>query len=366
VPYSAHVTTRTDAPSEGAWSSEYLASIIDSSDDAIIGKTLDAVITSWNKGAQRIYGYTADEVIGRPISILIPPERPDELPAIMEKLRRGERIEHYQTERVRKDGARLSISVTISPILDSAGEVVGASAIARDITAQDRAVREALALREQFISVAAHELRTPLTAIIARVQLVERRLNDPRYGHDAIARDISAMRRGADKLRVLLERLLDISRIRSGQLALERAPTDLAALVRAVATDYAEASGRLVNVFVDAPENDLVEIDAVRLEEALLNLIDNAAKYGPPNTPIDVSVAATRNTVRIAVRDQGAGIPPEKREELFEAFSRGQTDARGVGLGLYLVREICQLHGGKVVIEDGEGRGTTFVITLPR
>ena len=363
--YSARVTSKTQAPEESAWSAEYLASIVDSSDDAIIGKTLDGIITSWNKGAERIYGYTAEEVVGRPISILIPEDRPDELPGIMEKLGRGERIDHYQTERVRKDGTHVSVSVSISPVHDAAGHVIGASAIARDITAQERAVREALTLREQFIAVAAHELRTPLTAIFARLQLVERRLGNPDYGRDALARDVGAMRRGAEKIRVLLERLLDVSRIRSGRLALERAPTDVAALVRAVANEYAESSGHLVNV-VAASKDELVDLDAVRMEEVVLNLIDNAAKYGPSDKPVDVSVAVKQDAVRIAVRDYGTGIPPDGREQLFEPFYRQQTDGRGVGLGLYLVREIVQLHGGTVAIEDGERQGTTFVITLPR
>src|SRR5438105_15033250 len=130
-----------DAPAR--WSPEYLAAIVDSSDDAIIGKTLDGTIISWNPGAQRIYGYTAEEVVGQPIAILVPRDRPNELPAILERLRRGERISHYRTERIRKDGKRVTISVTISPVRDSAGAVIGASAIARDITEQEQAIQKA-------------------------------------------------------------------------------------------------------------------------------------------------------------------------------------------------------------------------------
>ena len=182
---------RTDAERPGAWSPEYLAEIVDSSDDAIIGKNLDGVIVSWNKGAERMYGYSADEVVGQPISILIPPDRPDELPQIMERLHRGERVDHYRTLRVRKDGKKISVSVTISPAHDSEGRVIGALSIARDVSEQERAVHDALQLREQFIAIAAHELRTPLTTVFARLQLAERRLSRPDYDRQAVARDMT-------------------------------------------------------------------------------------------------------------------------------------------------------------------------------
>ncbi len=196
--------TRQDAAEASGWSPEYLAAIVDSSDDAIIGKTLDGTITSWNKGAEQIYGYTADEVVGKPIAILVPRDRPDELPVIFERLRRGERIEHYKTVRVRKNGQRVSISVTISPVRDAQGTIVGASAIARDISEQERAVQEALRLREDFISIAAHELRTPLTTVFARLQLAERRLSRPDYEREALRRDVEIVRTGANRLRGLL------------------------------------------------------------------------------------------------------------------------------------------------------------------
>ena len=349
----------------GAWSPEFLAAIVDSSDDAIIGKTLDGEIISWNRGAERLYGYTAAEVVGRPISILIPPDRADELPEILDLLRRGKRVDHFRTERVRKDGIRLAVSVTISPVHDAEGHVIGASAIARDVTAQERAVREALDMREQFVSVAAHELRTPLTAIFARLQLIERRLGRPEYDRQALARDIDVVRRGTERLRLLLERLLDVSRIKSGRLDLVRAPTDVVALVQAAASEYAEASGHDVTVKAAGAEGVMADIDAVRMEEVLVNLIDNAAKYGPADKPVEVEVAAGDGALRIAVHDHGTGIPESERERIFEAFYRANPDGRGVGLGLHLAREIVNLHGGSLDLEEGGSAGTTFVVTLP-
>src|SRR2546425_10137231 len=176
-----------DAPA--LWSPEYLAAIVESSDDAIIGKRLDGTIVSWNPGAERLYGYTPDEAIGRPISIIVPAEHPDELPQILDRLRRGERIEHYRTTRVTKDGERITVSVTISPVCDASGTIIGASAIARDVGEHERAVEEALRLREDFISVVAHELRTPPTILYGRLQLVTRRLARPDH-------DPAASRRG--------------------------------------------------------------------------------------------------------------------------------------------------------------------------
>ena len=225
------------------WVPEFLAGIVDSSDDAIIGKSLAGTILSWNPGAERLYGYTADEAIGRSIAMLVPPESPDELPGIMERLRRGERIEHYRTTRVTKKGERIRVSVTISPVRDANGTIIGASAIARDISSQEQAVQNAIRLRDEFISVAAHELRTPLTSLYGRLELAARHLSrdqDPERSR----RDIAEAKEAAVRLRMLLERLLNTSRIRSGQLELERSPIDLAQLVRRAAATMGEISGR--------------------------------------------------------------------------------------------------------------------------
>src|SRR2546428_7863310 len=152
-----------DAPAR--WSPEFLAAIVDSSDDAIIGKTLDGTIVSWNPGAERLYGYTPDEAIGRPISIIVPAEHPDELPQILDRLTRGERIEHYRTTRVTKDGERITVSATISPVRDASGTIIGASAIARDVGEHQRDAEERLRLPEDSIPVLAPRLRARLTIL---------------------------------------------------------------------------------------------------------------------------------------------------------------------------------------------------------
>jgi len=347
-------------------SPEYLAAIVDSSDDAIIGKTLDGTIISWNAGAQRIYGYTADEVVGQPIAILVPRDRPNELPAILGRLRRGERISHYRTERIRKDGKRLTISVTISPVRDSAGTVVGASAIARDITEQEQAVQKALRTRDEFISIATHELRTPLTIVFARLQLLERRIGRPGYEHDGLRNDLAIVRKGADKLRSLVDRLMDVSRIRSGRIDLDLAPTDVITLARNLALELAETTGREIAVQGPASSRDPVRVDPVRIEEVLTNIIDNAIKYAPADKPIDLELADEPTRIRVAVSDRGPGIPAEDRDRIFEPFHRLSTQTRGVGLGLHIAREIMNLHGGSLTVAERPGGGTTFAITLPK
>jgi two-component system, chemotaxis family, CheB/CheR fusion protein len=357
---------RSPEKQRDGWSAAYLAAIIDSSDDAIIGKTLDGTIRSWNAGAERLYGYTTDEVVGQSISILVPPDRPNELPVILSRLARGERIEHYQTNRVRKDGQQVRISVTISPVRDADGRIVGASAIARDITEQDRAIQTALRLREDFISIAAHELRTPLTTVYARLQLAERRVRRPDYDPAALQRDLAIVLNGADRLRGLLESLLDVSRIRSGRFELNRQTIDVVALTRRLAVELGENAGRDIVVRGPSSAREPANVDAVRIEEVLTNLIDNAIKYSSATQPIDIDIAEESSYVRIAVSDRGPGVPPEERERIFEPFHRVNRDAQGVGLGLHVAREIVRLHDGSLVVEERPGGGATFVLVVPK
>ena len=352
----------------GGFAPEYLAAIVDSTDDAVIGKTLDGVIISWNKGAERIYGYTPAEVVGRPISILIPSDRADELPAILSRIARGERIDHYLTRRVRKDRVVIDVSVTISPVQDAKGKIIGASAIARDVTAQQYQATEAIRMREEFISVAAHELRTPLTTMFARLQLVERRLARNDLDPAPALRDLTLVRQAADRLKVLIDRLLDISRIRSGQLQVERSSTDIAAMIESVALMISETSARQITVLApDPPESYRMNVDGVRIEEVVVNLIDNAVKYSPKDTPVDVELRSTPDAIWIGVRDRGPGIRIADRTRIFEPFHRSSSSGvPGVGLGLHIAKQIVELHGGTLNVETPPDGGSRFVVTIPR
>ncbi|HSD80636.1 MAG TPA: PAS domain S-box protein, partial [Solirubrobacteraceae bacterium] len=200
----------------------HLAAIVESSDDAIISKTLDGTILSWNAGAERLYQYTADEMIGQPLSLIVPPDEPDELAGIMARLRRGERIEHYETERVRKDGRRVQVSVTISPVRNAAGEIVGASAIARDVGAQRRQERDAQAATErarraaeeasrtkdEFLAMVSHELRTPLNAIAGWLHVLRAKRDDPAL----VERALDTVQRNTRLLTRIVDDLFDVSR----------------------------------------------------------------------------------------------------------------------------------------------------------
>lgn len=368
-----------------------LAAIVTSSEDAIIAKTLDAVITSWNAAAERMYGYTAAEAVGRPIAMLVPPDRPDELPAIMARLRRGERIAHYETERVRKDGTHLAVALSISPITDAAGRLTGAATIARDITAQKQAAaerehllareqaalaetRQALAVRDEFLSSVSHDLRTPLTGIRGLAQLLARQLGRlelpqaPRLQEQAAAID-----RAAAMMNAMVDELLDLTRLEAGQpLELHREAVDLVALAHHCAQEQGRtASGHDIHVTAAVPA--LVgHWDAGRLERVLANLLSNAIKYSPDGGTVEVGVRPVEEPggpwAELVVADHGVGIPPADLPYVFDRFHRGANVAGrvgGAGIGLAGVRRMVELHGGTVAITSVEGAGTAVTVRLP-
>ena len=362
-----------------------LAAIVESSDDAIIGKSLEGIITDWNRGAERLYGYTAAEIIGRPISLLIPRDRPDELPAIMEQLKRGERIDHYETERVTKNGQRIGVSVTISPIRNASGRLVGASAIARDISErrqleqereellererQARAASEAaVRTRDEFLSIASHELRSPLATVKGHAQMVLRRLDrDGQLDANRATEALRAILCQSDKLNRLIDQLLNVSRLEVGKLQLERQTIDVVAVVEQVVSN-ARARGDSHVISLVAPHSVEAEVDPLRLEQVLTNLLENAVKYSPEGGTIEVGVSRSMDdAVEIAVRDHGPGVPPEKRSLIFERFyqAHGNGHKSGLGLGLYVSRQIAELHGGDITAEFPSDGGSRFVVVLP-
>ncbi|MEA2691368.1 MAG: hypothetical protein QOJ16_755, partial [Acidobacteriota bacterium] len=218
----------------------FLAAIVESSDDAIVGKSLDGLILTWNRAAERLFGYTAEEVMGRPVSILAPPERPDEMRTILAAVRRGERLEHFETERMTKDGRRLQVSLSVSPIRDASGQVVGAAKIARDITRRKRSERElaerneelraantraeaANAAKDRFLATLSHELRTPLTPVLAITSALE---EDDRLPADA-REALSRVRRNVELEARLIDDLLDVTRVAHRKLELRKEVVDV-------------------------------------------------------------------------------------------------------------------------------------------
>ena len=359
-----------------------LAAIVASSEDAIIGKTLEGIITSWNPGAQRLYGYTANEAVGQSMSLIIPPDRPDELPAILARVRQGERVEPYETVRVRKDGSRVDVSVTISPIHDPTGAVIGASAIARDITERkqvEEALRvrseqleEAVRLREELLALVAHDLRSPLTAIKSTADFLQRQAAAGRLAPDRLSDRLVTISQTATAMATQIGELLDAARLRAGQaLELERRPTDLLALVHHVAAQVQTTTHHTIDVQAAVPEL-IGNWDAPRLERVLGNLLANAIKYSPAGGEVNVEVGREEEGGQawacVTVRDRGVGIPAADLPHIFERYHRAANVAGrfpGEGIGLAGAKEIIEQHGGRIQVESEEGHGSTFTIQLP-
>jgi PAS domain S-box-containing protein len=349
-----------------------LAAVVESSDDAIISKTLDGIITTWNPGAQRVFGYAAEEAIGKSITLLIPAELQGEEPAILARLRAGERIEHYETTRVRKDGSRIHVSLTSSPVKDSRGVIIGASKIARDITTQ-KAAEAALRLidqrKDEFLATLAHELRNPL-APIRHAAMISNATNatdeQKRWSQEIISRQVRHMSS-------LLDDLLDISRITRGTPELRMQKTSLASVVStAIETARPLIDEKQHRLLVEITE-ELVEFsaDPLRLSQVLSNLLTNAAKYTDPCGTIRVRASTDAEFVTISVTDTGVGLSKDSLNAVFEMFSQVKaTQDRsegGLGIGLALARALVHLHGGTIEARsEGIGRGSEFIMRIPR
>jgi PAS domain S-box-containing protein len=347
-----------------------MAAIVESSDEIIISKNLDGIITSWNGGAERALGYSAEEAIGRPIAMLAPPDLQEDFPNILDRIRRGERVAHYQTRRRRKDGTIIDVSLTVSPIRDSTGRIVGASKIGRDITREKRIEaerREAERRKDEFLAMLAHELRNPIGAIAAAAAV----LREP-AGAEDLSWGIEVVDHQAAHLSRLVADLLDVARIHRGRVQLRPRRLDAAEVLRAAAEGVRSlAQERSHQLTVDlGPAPLWVDVDPTRLEQVVVNLLMNAAKYTPDGGRLRLSARVEGDDVLIAVADNGVGIPPEKLSGIFELFAQGdRTLARsegGLGIGLTVVKHLVELHGGSVTASSaGPGRGSEFTVRLP-
>jgi PAS domain S-box-containing protein len=382
-----------------------MAAIVESSDDAIVSKDLNGIITSWNKGAQKLFGYTAEEVIGKSITILIPPDRENEESYILDRIRRGEVVDHYETVRRHKDGSEIDVSLTVSPVRDKTGKVIGASKISRDISERKRTEieREEMLLKEtaaraeaesaraeaeaanhskdEFLAVVSHELRSPLNAILGYNQLLREITPDAAR----LKSSCDVIERNAKTQLQLIEDLLDSARIASGKLRLELRPLDINPVI-ADALDMmrpaAEAKGvRLLWAAEEDgsgreesappnPQSAIVRGDAARVQQIIWNLLSNAIKFTPSGGRVELRAERAEGHVRIIVSDTGSGIPPEFLPYVFDRFRQadpsGSQRYGGLGLGLALVKHLIELHGGKVeAASEGAGHGSTFILTLP-
>ena len=398
----------------------WLAAIVESSDDAIIGKTLDSVIRSWNSGATHMFGYRPSEIIGDSVLRLMPPELQYQEAEIVALLASGQRIDHFETVRLRKDGTPLEVSLSVSPIRDADGVVVGAAKIARDITEAKRLQRAEHILNEQLQSLAAeleqqveegqalttelemaneqlietaaaaeaarvradevntaksaflatmsHELRTPLNAIMGYVDLLDVGIRGPL--DPAQREDLSRIKRGADTLLRLIDDVLHFAKLEGGRIEFTYDTVRLDEFASALEAFIAPRvvkkglSYRLI-----AGTDQVVKIDRARAEQIMLNLLSNAVKFTSQGS-IDVLCDADDQFIRLSVRDTGPGIRADLLASIFEPFFQGDSSltrtADGTGLGLSISRQLARAMGGDIFVESKLGEGSVFTVLLPR
>jgi PAS domain S-box-containing protein len=362
-----------------------LGAIVDSSDDAIISKTLDGVVTSWNQAAERMFGWTEDEAVGQRITLIIPEERLSEEDDVLARLRRGERINHFETVRRTKDGRLLDVSLTVSPIRNAAGRVVGASKIARDISErraferirqvlleheqEARAEAEALSRsKDQFLATLSHELRTPLNAIYGWARMLDAGQLDAKSTRHAT----QAILRNAAVQVQLIEDLFDVSRVITGNMRLDVQPLNVSVVLEA-ALDTVRPAATTKRIRLESvldPRAGPIMGDPGRLQQVAWNLLMNAVKFTPNEGRVQLHLRRANSHIEIAVSDTGEGIAPDQLPHVFERFR--QADAgptrrhTGLGIGLALAKYLVELHGGTVTAESaGLGLGATFTVKLP-
>ncbi len=352
-----------------------LSSIVSSSEDAIVSKDLNGVITSWNTAAERMFGYTAVEAIGRYIAdLIIPPDRLNEEPQILERLRHGERVEHFDTVRMRKDGSRLNVSLTISPVKTPDGRIIGASKVARDITARVRAEKELLEANsaleranadlQQFAYSASHDLQEPLRMVAIYSELLKKQFGGQlgKEGDEYIGFTV----KGASRMQDLLRDLRLYTQISTEN---HQPPTEVDAddVLQKTLRNF-ELAIRESGAVVTSTALPRVFLFEFQLEQLFQNLIGNALRYHGEKPPQIHVAAKMQDAVWLfSIEDNGIGIEPKFREQVFGIFKRLHTAAEypGTGMGLAICQRIVERAGGRIWIESERGGGSTFYFTLP-
>jgi PAS domain S-box-containing protein len=340
---------------------QQLAAIVEFSDDAILATDPEGLILAWNPGAERLYGYTRDEVLGKHVSLLH--ARKELETDLIEKLGNGDRVRQLETVELTKDGREIDVSLTVSPILDRKGRTIGASRIARDITERKQLDR----MKDEFVGTVSHELRTPLTAIKGFIELVLD--GDAGPVADTQREFLEVAARNADRLGSVINDILDVSRIESQGLEIRLEPTDLVAVLGDVASTFRlMAHNKGLTLRHEVANVPKVLGDAPRLVQVFSNLLSNAIKYTPKGE-VGVRAVATNDRVEIVVHDSGIGLTQEEQAQLFTKFFRGRdpvvADSGGTGLGLVIAKAIVEKHQGTIDVESRPGEGTRFRVILP-
>ncbi len=378
---ASHVARDITAGAELQLALAHLAAIVESSDDAIVSKNLKGVVQTWNKGAERVYGYSRVEMIGRPMSILLPPDRPDEEATILERLGKGERVDHFETARMRKDGTRIEVSLSISPVYDQEGHVIAASHVARDIT--ERRSLEAQRLHAQKLESlgvlaggVAHDFNNLLTGILGNASLVMEDLAPANPNHGVLGECVRAAERAAQLTRQLL------AYAGKGRFVTEA--INLSALVREISALIQSSISRKVQVRLElAGDLPLIEADAGQLQQVIMNLIINGAEAVGENVGLVVCTTTLQTVdeayirtmgpeghhiapgqyVMLEVHDNGCGMDESILSRIFEPFFT--TKFTGRGLGLAAVSGIVHGHKGAIRVYSLPGKGSTFKVLFP-
>jgi PAS domain S-box-containing protein len=363
-----------------------LAAIVESSDDAILAMDLEGNITDWNVGAERLYGYTADEAIGRPITFLLQDDQLEAEADLLARIRRGERIAHYETVRRAKDGRLIDVSLTLSPICDATGNLIGISKIARDITEKRRAIetmrdlneslerrvtertralQNTLAELESFSYSVSHDLRAPLRAMSGFAQILLEQFA-PEVSPDA-RRYLQKISEDAARMDTLIDNLLAFSQVTSQSLNV--VIVDPVTLVNVAIADLeTEYRQRRVNFKIDSLPP--CQADPSLLRQVYSNLLSNALKFTRKREVAEIELGYQRehgsDVVVYFVRDNGVGFDMQFACKLFGVFERlhSHKEYEGSGIGLSLVRRIIQRHGGRVWAEAAPDKGATIYFTL--
>ena len=337
------------------------AAIIASSNDAIVAKTLEGRIMTWNNAAQKLFGYMAEEIIGKSIMTIIPEDRTDEELYILSKLRNGETVEHYETKRLTKTGLQIDVSLTISPIKDHSGRVIGISKIARDITEKKQEEKR----KNDFVAMVSHELKTPLTSMLLYAQLLVRKSST--VEDTAFLNMSTKMEAYVKRMISMIVDYLGLSRIEEGNIDLNRTHFDLRLLAEEVMEEAGLISAKHQLQIVGC-EGVQLYADIEKMRQVLINLVSNAVKYSPAGGVVTLGCECMSGKVRIYVKDEGMGITAVDQAKLFQRFYRVKDEQNknisGFGIGLYLVSELLRLHGSEIVVDSVIGEGSTFYFYL--
>jgi PAS domain S-box-containing protein len=361
-----------------------LAAIVDSSDDAVISKDLRGIVVSWNRGAEKLFGYPASEIIGKSVTLLIPFERREEETEILGKIVRGEGVQPFDTVRRQKDGSTIDVNITVSPIKDEVGRIVGASKVARDVTGRKRLERmlqennaalerarsaadKANRAKSEFLSSMSHELRTPLNAILGFAQLIEAGSPTPTPTQK---RNVDHILKAGWYLLALVDEILDLAVIESGTLSLSMEAVSLDEVMRECQA-MVEPQAQSREIRMSFPRFDApcyINADRNRVKQVLSNLLSNAIKYNRPDGSVDVDwVVSTAGRIRISVGDTGDGLSPGRLAQLFQPFNRLGKETgteQGTGIGLVVSKRVVEMMDGAIGVESTVGKGSVFWVEL--